>query len=123
MSAFKIEKKIVGYEVAKPQAAEKPATQQPAGERASESSDQKVVRMHERLERPESLRGYTYKVKPPIEEHAMYVTINDIVLNEGTPHESQRPFEIFINTKNLDHYQWIVALTRISRRSSARVAT
>ena len=38
---------------------------------------------------------------------------NDIVLNEGTPHESQRPFEIFINTKNLDHYQWIVALTRI----------
>jgi hypothetical protein len=43
----------------------------------------------------------------------MYVTINDIVLNEGTPHEQRRPFEIFINSKNLDHYQWIVALTRI----------
>jgi serine/threonine protein phosphatase PrpC len=43
----------------------------------------------------------------------MYVTINDILLNEGTVHESRRPFEIFINSKNLDHYQWIVALTRI----------
>jgi hypothetical protein len=41
------------------------------------------------------------------------VTINDIVLNEGTEHEQRRPFEIFINSKNLDHYQWIVALTRI----------
>jgi serine/threonine protein phosphatase PrpC len=43
----------------------------------------------------------------------MYVTINDIVLNEGTPYEQRRPFEIFINSKNLDHFQWIVALTRI----------
>lgn len=43
----------------------------------------------------------------------MYVTINDIVLNQGTPHEVRRPFEIFINSKNLEHYQWIVALTRI----------
>ena len=43
----------------------------------------------------------------------MYVTINDIVLNGGTEHEKRRPFEIFINSKNLDHYQWIVALTRI----------
>ena len=115
MSAFKIEKKIVGYEVAKPSAEPKPEpTEAPSTiDRFGEPVDPKVVRMHERLERPESLRGYTYKVKPPIEEHAMYVTINDIVLNEGTPHESQRPFEIFINTKNLDHYQWIVALTRI----------
>jgi hypothetical protein len=43
----------------------------------------------------------------------MYVTVNDIILNEGTEHEKRRPFEIFINSKNLDHYQWIVALTRI----------
>jgi hypothetical protein len=69
--------------------------------------------MHEKLERPEMLVGATYKIKPPVAEHAMYVTINDIVLNLGTPHESRRPFEIFINSKNLDHYQWIVALTRI----------
>ena len=43
----------------------------------------------------------------------MYVTINDLVLNPGTEHEQRRPFEIFINSKNLDHYQWIVALTRL----------
>ena len=43
----------------------------------------------------------------------MYVTINDIVLNAGTEHELRRPFEIFINSKNMDHFQWIVALTRI----------
>lgn len=44
-------------------------------------------------------------------EHALYVTINDIILNEGTEHESRRPFEIFINSKNMEHYQWVVALT------------
>ncbi len=59
------------------------------------------------------LRGSTYKIKTPQSEHAMYVTINDIVLNEGTEHELRRPFEVFINSKNMDHFQWIVALTRI----------
>lgn len=60
------------------------------------------------------LVGSTYKLKTPaVSEHAMYITINDIVLNEGTPHELRRPFEVFINSKNLDHFQWIVALTRI----------
>jgi aspartate aminotransferase len=59
------------------------------------------------------LIGSTYKIKTPVSDHAMYVTINDIVLNEGTEHEQRRPFEVFINSKNLDHYQWIVALTRI----------
>src|SRR5437588_12818 len=73
----------------------------------------KVIRMHEKLERPEVLVGSTYKIKTPISDHAMYVTINDIVLNEGTEFEQRRPFEIFINSKNLDHFQWIVALTRI----------
>jgi len=72
-----------------------------------------VIRMHEKLERPEVLIGSTYKVKTPVSDHAMYVTVNDIILNEGTEHEKRRPFEIFINSKNLDHYQWIVALTRI----------
>jgi len=72
-----------------------------------------IIRMHEKVERPEVLIGSTYKIKTPISDHAMYVTINDIVLNEGTEYEQRRPFEIFINSKNLDHYQWIVALTRI----------
>ncbi|PKM00940.1 MAG: NrdJb, partial [Gammaproteobacteria bacterium HGW-Gammaproteobacteria-6] len=72
-----------------------------------------VIQMHERLERPEVLVGSTYKIKSPLVEHAMYVTINDIVLNLGTEHELRRPFEVFINSKNMDHFQWIVALTRI----------
>jgi len=50
--------------------------------------------MHEKLERPEMLIGSTYKIKTPVSDHAMYVTINDIVLNEGTKHEQRRPFEI-----------------------------
>ena len=100
----KIEKKIVGYAVNQP-AEEKP---KPELVREGGGGDRaEVIRMHEKLERPEMLIGSTYKVKTPVSDHAMYVTINDIVLNEGTEHE------IFINSKNLDHYQWIVALTRI----------
>ncbi|MCB1707874.1 MAG: NrdJb [Halioglobus sp.] len=72
-----------------------------------------VVHMHEKLERPEILVGSTYKVKTPLSEHALYITINDIVLNQGTEHEQRRPFEIFINSKNMDHFQWVVALTRV----------
>jgi hypothetical protein len=111
MASIKIDKKIVRYrvegaEVREPKPAEKPAVREV-------SADGKVVRMHEKLERPEMLQGSTYKVKTPVSDHAMYVTINDIILNPGTEYEQRRPFEIFINSKNLDHYQWIVALTRL----------
>jgi len=108
VSRTRIEEKIVGYAVAGSSTDHQEASPTPKGD-----GDQKVIRMHERLERPEMLIGSTYKVKTPVSDHAMYVTINDIVLNEGTEHEQRRPFEIFINSKNLDHYQWIVALTRI----------
>ncbi|MDP6436609.1 MAG: NrdJb [Gammaproteobacteria bacterium] len=107
---MKIEKKIVDYKIDQPRE-EVPAEVKVAD--LATSSDGKVVHMHEKLDRPEMLRGSTYKVKTPVDDHAMYVTINDVVLNEGTEYESQRPFEIFVNSKNLDHYQWIVALTRI----------
>ena len=110
MATTRIEKKIVRYRVegaeAKEPKAEKPVLREV-------SADGKVVRMHEKLERPEMLQGSTYKVKTPVSDHAMYVTINDIILNPGTEYEQRRPFEIFINSKNLDHYQWIVALTRL----------
>lgn len=109
MARISIDKKIVGYRVAEPAEPEKAA--RPTA--ADSGSDSKIVRMHERLERPEMLLGSTYKVKTPVSDHAMYVTINDIVLNQGTKHEQRRPFEIFINSKNLDQYQWIVALTRL----------
>jgi hypothetical protein len=114
--AIKINKKIKGYAVAKPDDA-KPAA--PAVTPAVEPNEvmalpkAEVIQMHEQIERPEVLVGSTYKIKSPLFEHALYVTINDIVLNQGTEHESRRPFEIFINSKNMDHFQWIVALTRI----------
>ena len=112
MSKIKIDKKIVDYSV---QQQENTNEQAPRQEYRRETTDggAEVIRMHEKLERPEMLVGSTYKVKTPVSDHAMYVTINDIILNEGTEHEKRRPFEIFINSKNLDHYQWIVALTRI----------
>ena len=69
--------------------------------------------MLERLARPATLHGATYKIKNHLSEHALYVTITDIVINPKTPYERQRPYEIFINSKNMDHFQWIVALTRI----------
>lgn len=71
--------------------------------------------MHEGIVRPDLLLGTTYKIKPPehISPHAMYVTINDMLLNEGTDHERLVPYEIFINSKAMNHFQWIIALTRV----------
>ncbi len=105
--AVKIDKRILKYSVVKdesPSASDNPS---PAPEETV------VVQMHEKVERPEVLVGATYKIRTPLSEHALYVTISDIILNEGTPYEQRRPFEIFINSKNMDHFQWIVALTRI----------
>jgi ribonucleoside-diphosphate reductase alpha chain len=67
-----------------------------------------VVYMTKPLERDAALEGVTYKIKWPASAHALYVTINDIV-RDGR----RRPFEVFINTKNLEHYAWTVALTRM----------
>ncbi len=72
-----------------------------------------IEEMHENLKRPETLVGATYKIKTPLSDHALYITINDVILNPGTDHESRRPFEIFINSKNMENFQWIVALTRV----------
>lgn len=111
--AIKIEKKIKGYNVVKPEDKAAPAAAPDTKAKAAEPRQAEVIQMHESLERPEQLIGSTFKVKSPLFEHALYVTINDIVLNAGTRHEQRRPFEIFINSKNMDHFQWIVALTRI----------
>ena len=120
---IKIDRKIAKYQVQKPEdkaaataaLTPKAGSASPAEEVVRDKNGHmaKVIRMHEKVERPEVLIGNTYKIKTPISDHAMYVTINDIVLNEGTEYEQRRPFEIFINSKNLDHFQWIVALTRI----------
>ena len=72
-----------------------------------------LEQMNEAVERQEEMFGTTYKIKPPTLDHSLYITINDIILNEGTTHEIRRPFEIFINSKNMEHFEWIVALTRL----------
>ncbi|MGY3266781.1 TSCPD domain-containing protein [Lysobacter sp. HA35] len=109
--AVKIEKKIKGYTVIS--AEDRARDAQATANAPVEAKTADVIQMHERLERPEVLIGSTYKIKTPLVEHAMYVTINDIVLNAGTEHEQRRPFEVFINSKSMDHFQWIVGLTRI----------
>ncbi|MFV8819414.1 NrdJb [Haliea sp. E17] len=96
----KIDQKIVGFQVK-------------SKEEAAPEVESNIVQMHEKVSRPETLDGATYKIKTPLSDHALYVTINDIILNPGTDHELRRPFEIFINSKNMDHFQWIVALTRV----------
>ena len=103
--AIRIDKKIVDYRVG--------GKDEPQQAESAVEPEDNVVQLHEKLERPDMLIGSTYKVKTPLSEHALYVTINDIILNHGTPNELRRPFEIFINSKNMDHFQWIVALTRI----------
>ena len=111
---IKISKKIKGYSVGKPEDAMHIPTVTPDPRDVIEVPPKaEVIQMHEKVERPDTLIGATYKIKSPLFEHALYVTINDIVLNAGTEHELRRPFEIFINSKNMDHFQWIVALTRI----------
>jgi ribonucleoside-diphosphate reductase alpha chain len=67
-----------------------------------------VVYMTQPLDRPEALPGSTYKIRWPESDHAIYVTINDII-QDGR----RRPFEVFINSKNMEHYAWTVGLTRM----------
>ncbi|MDJ0627995.1 MAG: adenosylcobalamin-dependent ribonucleoside-diphosphate reductase [Rhodobacter sp.] len=67
-----------------------------------------VVYISEPLDRPQALEGQTYKLKWPGSEHAIYITINDILIGGH-----RRPFEIFINSKNMEHFSWTVALTRM----------
>ena len=115
--AIKIDKQIVDYDVNAPVKADSTDEVMSPDASASTASappkSAEIIQMHERVERPEMLVGSTYKIKTPLSDHALYVTINDIVLNQGTVHEQRRPFEVFINSKNMEHFQWIVALTRI----------
>lgn len=110
--AIKIEKQIVDYKVITE--ADKQREEAANQEAAKKQAESKIIQMHESVERPDMLVGSTYKIKTPESEHAMYITINDIVLNKGTEHEQRRPFEIFVNSKNMEHFQWILALTRIT---------
>ena len=106
----KITKKIVGYKVVSKE--EQDARIDAQNEQFVEIG-QDLEEMHEALKRPEVLFGTTYKIKTPQSEHALYITINDMVLNAGTEFEERHPYEIFINSKNMEHFQWVLALTRL----------
>jgi len=77
------------------------------------NAESQADNLTESTKRPEMLIGSTYKIKPPVSDHALYITINDILLNQGSEQEIRRPFEIFVNSKNMEFYSWIVALTRV----------
>ncbi|MEC9196275.1 MAG: adenosylcobalamin-dependent ribonucleoside-diphosphate reductase [Pseudomonadota bacterium] len=77
-----------------------------AAPEADEGAD--VVYLSEPLDRPQTLEGNTYKLKWPDSEHAIYLTVNDIIVGGR-----RRPFEVFINSKNMEHFAWTVALTRM----------
>lgn len=102
---YKIDKKIVAYKVL--------SKEQAIQAHLPGAIIDSVESMNENLQRPDVLVGSTYKIKTPQSEHALYITINDIVLNEGTEHEERRPYEVFINSKNMEHFQWVLALTRV----------
>ncbi|WP_024930362.1 NrdJb [Methylophilus sp. OH31] len=103
--AIKIDKKITAYKLVTDE--DKKAAE------AAPAPASNIFQMGEPLSRPDMLVGNTYKIKTPVTEHALYITINDVIMYEGTPQEHRRPFEIFINSKNMEHFQWIVALTRV----------
>ncbi|WP_323042401.1 adenosylcobalamin-dependent ribonucleoside-diphosphate reductase [Gemmobacter sp.] len=79
-----------------------------SGKAAAAPQGGEVVYLSEPLDRPAALEGATYKLKWPDSEHALYITINDIVIAGH-----RRPFEVFINSKNMEHFAWTVALTRM----------
>ncbi|GAA6163458.1 adenosylcobalamin-dependent ribonucleoside-diphosphate reductase [Pelagimonas sp. KU-00592-HH] len=80
----------------------------PGEKPADHVADGEVIYMSEPLQRPQSLEGATYKLKWPDSEHAIYLTVNDVIINGH-----RRPFEVFINSKNMEHYAWTLALTRM----------
>lgn len=101
-----VDSKIVSYKI-------KSADEPVPAESPKPQSGPKPVEMNEAVSRPEFLLGTTYRMKPPVVENAMYITINNVILNEGTEHETVRPYEIFINSRDVQHQQWVNALTLI----------
>lgn len=94
VAPLKITKKIVGWSVNKT---------------TDEAGNTHEVREAVTLDRPRVVVGRTYKISPAVTDSAMYITINDVVSDDGT----HRPVEMFINTKHVAHQQWITALTRM----------
>ena len=88
--------------------AETPEKSAETAEKSAETVSGEVVWLSDKLDRPRTLEGRTYKIRWPESAHALYITLNDVVVGGR-----RRPFEIFINSKNMEHYAWTVALTRM----------
>ena len=101
----KIEKKIVAWAVKAKSTESKDDTSTPKNEDTSTPTEPTVL---EHVKRPEYLSGGTYKIKPPTAEHALYLTFSDIEVDGVV-----RPYEVFVHCKNMDDYQWVIALTRV----------
>ena len=98
---------VTGSVLSVSESSDKTPSEAPAQARATDEGAE-VVYLSEPLDRPAALDGATYKVKWPGSEHALYITINDIIIAGH-----RRPFEVFINSKNMEHFAWTVALTRM----------
>lgn len=98
---------VTGSVLTVSEASDKTPSEAPAQVKAS-SEGAEVVYLSDPLDRPAALEGATYKLKWPGSEHALYITVNDIVIAGH-----RRPFEVFINSKNMEHFAWTVALTRM----------
>ena len=98
---------VTGSVLSVSESSDKTPSEAPAQARATDDGAE-VVYLSEPLDRPSALDGATYKVKWPGSEHALYITINDIIIAGH-----RRPFEVFINSKNMEHFAWTVALTRM----------
>jgi ribonucleoside-diphosphate reductase alpha chain len=98
---------VTGSVLSVSESSDKTPSEAPAQARAGDDGAE-VVYLSEPLDRPAALDGATYKVKWPGSEHALYITINDIIIAGH-----RRPFEVFINSKNMEHFAWTVALTRM----------
>jgi len=98
---------VTGSVLTVAEASDKTPAEAPATVRQT-SDGAEVVYLSDPLDRPAALEGQTYKIKWPGSEHALYITINDIVIAGH-----RRPFEVFINSKNMEHFAWTVALTRM----------
>ncbi len=98
---------VTGSVLTVSESSEKTPSEAPATAHAAQDGAE-VVYLSEPLDRPAALEGATYKLKWPGSEHALYITINDIVIAGH-----RRPFEVFINSKNMEHFAWTVALTRM----------
>lgn len=95
----KIEKKITAYTVK-------------TESNCVEESQSPQLETISTITRDDVLKGETYKIKSPQLDRALYITINDVMLNQGTEYETRQPYEIFINSANNEHFQWVLALTR-----------